>query len=259
MTPSRCRTTLASTTTTRRRPPRRLNGRPRHPRGRAIASTTPRPPRPLPRQPAATADAATAAAAVTAAVGSRNHRQPDLARGVVASSHIAGVTTGSRGTSTAASVVRPRLRARYQRQLRQRLPPGRRRPVAPGRRHPNPPPNLAAELPGRRRPSLGDRIRPPRHRIWTPRHRIRSAPTPCPELVPCRCPDCLGRERGRESTAAAVLAAARLCRRWLGRRRGWGGEKKGGDGAACSPPASPPGQGDRARLYAQYEQKSGGS
>ncbi|BAT07831.1 Os09g0378901 [Oryza sativa Japonica Group] len=165
MTPSRCRTTLASTTATRRWPPRRLHGRPRHPRGRATAFTTPRPPRPLSRQPAAAVDTATAAAAVTATVGSRNHRQPDLTRGVVASSRITSVTTSSCGTSTAASVVRPRLRARYRRQLQQRLPPGCRRPVAPGRRRPKPPPNLAAEMLGRRRPSLGDRIRPPRHRI----------------------------------------------------------------------------------------------
>uniref|UniRef100_A0A0E0JAB7 Uncharacterized protein n=1 Tax=Oryza nivara TaxID=4536 RepID=A0A0E0JAB7_ORYNI len=106
MTPSRCRTTLASTTATRRWPPRCLHGRPRHPRGRATAFTTPRPPRPLSRQPAAAVDTATAAAAVTAAVDNRNHRQPDLTRGVVASSRIASVTTSSCGTSTAASVVR---------------------------------------------------------------------------------------------------------------------------------------------------------
>ncbi|EEC73707.1 hypothetical protein OsI_08305 [Oryza sativa Indica Group] len=203
-----------------RPPPRRLDHH-----GRCLAS---QPPQSMPPQPPP----------VTTAVGSRNHRQPDLTRGVVASSRIAGVTTGSRRpppphlSSGRASVLGTGgSSGSVSRQVA----------TAPGRRRPKPPPNLVAELPGRHRLSLGDRIRPPRHRI-------RSAPTPCPELVPCRSPDRLGRERGKESPAAAVLAAARLCRR----RRGWGGEEKGGDGVACSPPASPPGQGDRARFSGPY-------
>nr|CAC39040.1 putative protein [Oryza sativa] len=201
-------------------PPRRLDHH-----GRCLAS---QPPQSMPPQPPP----------VTTAVGSRNHRQPDLTRGVVASSRIAGVTTGSRRPPP------PHLSSGRASVLGTGGSSGsvsRHVATAPGRCRPKPPPNLVAELPGRHRLSLGDRIRPPRHRI-------RSAPTPCPELVPCRRPDRLGRERGKESPAAAVLAAARLCRR----RRGWGGEEKGGDGAACSPPASPPGQGDRARFSSPY-------
>nr|BAC45088.1 hypothetical protein [Oryza sativa Japonica Group]BAD05287.1 hypothetical protein [Oryza sativa Japonica Group] len=72
-----------------------------------------------------------------------------------------------------------------------------------------------------------------------------------PELLSCRRPIRFDHERGRGSPAAAVLAAAWLHRRRLGRRLGWGVEEKGGGGAACSLPTSPPGHSDRATLWAR--------
>ncbi|EEE67585.1 hypothetical protein OsJ_25117 [Oryza sativa Japonica Group] len=169
MTPSRCRTTLASTTTTRRRPPRRLHSRPRHPRGRTTASTTPQPPRPLPRQPTVAVDAATAVATVTAAVGSRRRRQLDLARDVIASSRIADVTTGSRGTSTTTPVVRPRLRARLP-ELAPAASPARSSPPKPTaktrRRATRTPPSVVGGPdPGTTAPDLDAASRRRRHAL----------------------------------------------------------------------------------------------
>lgn len=124
--------------------------------------------------------------------------------------------------------------------------PGRRRPgpvTKPCRRAlqvaaaPDPPSNPAAEqiLPWRTGSGL--------HGAGSGRRRalLLVAGTK-PELLSCRRPVRFDHERGRGSPAAAVLAAAWLRRRWLGRRRCWGEEEKGGG------PASPPGQRPRQTL-----------
>uniref|UniRef100_A0A0E0HF06 S-acyltransferase n=1 Tax=Oryza nivara TaxID=4536 RepID=A0A0E0HF06_ORYNI len=88
-----------------------------------------------------------------------------------------------------------------------------------------------------------------------------SAPAPCPKLRLAGAPTSLTASEGRESPAAAVLAAAWLCRRWLGRRRaawlcrrwlgrrrGGGGEEGVGGGAACFAARVAPGGGATERM-----------
>ncbi|EEC79185.1 hypothetical protein OsI_19882 [Oryza sativa Indica Group] len=142
-----------------------------------------------------------------------------------------------------------------------RKPPRRRPPPPAGRSHPggldpppewpdlsSPPPTVAVAASCQERHAPPDLAaigpEPPRrsriHRI-RPRWRRTLSP-PSASLRSRRCPSCASFSREGEGPAAAVLAAARLCRRLLGQRRGGGEEEKFVAARAVSPPVSPWGE-----------------